>query len=226
MSSPRRLDSPLTTTLRAFLEATPHGADEDVHMVPAIVDHVIERLSGPGDVVFDPFAGFGTTLERAVRLGRRAAGIEFLPERVDYMRRRTPQAWVAVGDARDLRSVAQVLTGRVNLILSSPPYMTVTDHDADPLTAYEESGGDYPRYLRELDLVAEQCAQLLTPSGYLVWNVADILHEGVRTPLIEDCARTLDAHLAREAMVSIEWDELPHDLTADALLVFRHSARD
>ncbi|WP_420174372.1 DNA methyltransferase [Luteococcus sp. OSA5] len=225
MSSPRRLDSPLTTTLRAFLEGSPPGSDEDVHMVPAIVDHVIERLSSPGDIVFDPFAGFGTTLERAVHLGRRAAGVELLPERVDYMRRRTPQAWVAACDARDLHSVTQVLAGKVKLIVTSPPYMTVTHHEADPLTAYADSGGDYTRYLRELGLVAEQCARLLTPSGHLVWNVADILHEGVVTPLIDDCTRVLGAHLTREAIVKIDWDELPHDLTADALLVFATPAR-
>lgn len=195
-------------------------------MVPAIVDHVIERLSSPGDLVFDPFAGFGTTLERAARLGRRAAGVELLPERVGYMRRRIPQAWVGVGDARDLRPVLRVLADRVDLIVSSPPYMTMTHHEADPLTGYEESGGNYDRYLCELGRVAAQCARLLTPGGYLVWNVADILHEGVKTPLIDDCARVLDAHLAREAIVKIHWDELPHDLTADALLVYRRTGRN
>lgn len=223
MSSPSRLDSPLTTTLRAFHDGRPRDADEDVHMVPAIVDHVIERLSNPGDFVFDPFAGFGTTLDRAVRLGRRAAGVELLPERVEHIQRRVPEAWVAVADARDLGPVLRLFEGNVDLIVSSPPYMTVTHHDADPLTAYEKSDGDYVRYLDELGVVAEQCARLLAPGGYLVWNVADILHEGDRTPLIDDCARVLDAHLTRESIVSIEWDELPHDLTADALLVFRRA---
>lgn len=80
------LDARLTTTLAAFVAAHPPGADEDVHMVPAVVDHVIERLTQPGDVVLDPFAGFGTTLARAVALGRQAWGVELLPERVAYAR--------------------------------------------------------------------------------------------------------------------------------------------
>lgn len=221
MNTSTWLDRDLSTTLRAFIAQRPPGADEDVHMVPAIVDDVIERLSDSGDLVFDPFAGFGTTLHSAVRLGRRAAGVELLPERVDYIRRRTPEARVALGDARHLGPLVRVLAGSVDLIVSSPPYMTATHHDADPLTAYEETGGDYARYLRELGVVAAWCAQLLTPGGHLVWNVADILHEGTETPLIDDCARVLDAHLTRLAIVSIEWDELPHDLTADALLVYR-----
>lgn len=99
--------------------------------------------------------------------------------------------------------------------------MTITHHEADPLTAYEHDGGDYARYLRELGLVAAQCAELLVPGGHLVWNVADILHEGDHTPLIDDCARVLSSHLEQVGVVEISWDRLPHDLTRDALLVFR-----
>ncbi|NLT30485.1 MAG: site-specific DNA-methyltransferase, partial [Propionibacterium sp.] len=74
-------------------------------MTAAVVDHVIERCTAPGDLVLDPFAGFGTTLERAVRLGRRAAGVELLPERVDHVRRRVPGALVVEGDARELSAL-------------------------------------------------------------------------------------------------------------------------
>lgn len=220
-------DSPLDARLAAshetFLSERPPGAEEDVHMIPAIVDHVIECCTNPGDLVLDPFAGFGTTLDRAVRLGRRGVGVELLPERVEHIRRHTPGAVVIEGDARELLPRLTDPGNGVDLVLSSPPYMTATHHDADPLTAYEEDGGNYPRYLRELGAVAKQCARLLHPGGYLVWNVADIFHEGDQTHLIDDCAMVLDAHLRRAALVEIEWDRLPQDLTRDALLVFRRT---
>ncbi len=214
------LDTRLSATHDQFVTERPPGADEDVHMLAALVDHVISRCTRTGDVVLDPFAGFGTTLERAVSLGRRAAGIELLPERVEHIRRHTPEALVIRGDTRELLPDLDVT---VDLVLSSPPYMTITHHEADPLTAYEETGGDYARYLQELGIVARECARLLAPGGHLVWNVADILHEGDHTPLIDDCARVLDEYLARVAVVEIEWDRLPHDLTRDALLVFRRA---
>ena len=69
-------------------------------MCTAIVDHVIRAYSAPGDLVFDPFAGFGTTLIRAVQLGRRAGGIELLPERVAQIRALAPGASVAAGDRK------------------------------------------------------------------------------------------------------------------------------
>lgn len=191
-------------------------------MLTSVVDHVIERCTRPGQVVLDPFAGFGTTLASAVRLGRRAVGVELLPERVDHILRQVPAAHVLEGDARELRRLLpEIPDGGVGLVLTSPPYMTATHHDADPLTAYEEAGGSYPRYLSELGLVAAQCAELVAPGGYVVWNVADIHHMGATTRLIDDCARVLSVHLAPVGVTSIEWDRRPHDLTADALLVFR-----
>lgn len=227
MNSP--LDAQLSASHDVFLATRPLGADEDVHMLPEIVDHVIERCSGAGDVVFDPFAGFGTTLDRAVSLGRRALGIELLPERVEYIRQRTPTACIIEGDARELQRILDSALphqprGSVDLILTSPPYMTATHHDADPLTAYEQTGGDYNRYLRELGQVARQCAQMLRPGGFAVWNVADIHHLGHTTHLIADCARVLGAHLSQAGITTIAWDRLPHDLVSDALLVFRRPA--
>lgn len=223
------LDDHLHATHAAFEVERPPGADEDVHMLASLVDHVIERCSEPGDLVFDPFAGFGTTLGRAVVLGRRALGIELLPERIELLRGRLPEAEVIEGDARELLRLVcghnpSVPPKPTSLILTSPPYMTASHHEADPLTAYERDGGDYDRYIAELGLVAAQCAKLVEPGGYVVWNVADIRHMGQTTHLIRDCSRALAEHLTPAGVTEIEWDTYPHDLVADALLVFRRPA--
>lgn len=194
-------------------------------MIAAIVDHVIDRCSRPGDLVFDPFAGFGTTIVRAAALGRETLGIELLPERVEYLQQRVPTARVVEGDARGmvrvLREAGEGSEGSVDLILTSPPYMTRENHDADPMTAYEEDGGDYTRYLTDLGFVAVQCAHLVVPGGYVVWNVADIHHLSDTTHLIADCRKVLEQHLTYVGTTAITWDQYPHDLVADALLVFR-----
>lgn len=223
------LDHTLRTTLAVFEAERPPGAEEDVHMVAALVDHVLEGASSPGDLVFDPFAGFGTTIERADALGRRALGIELLPERVAQLQRRVPAAHVIEGDARELLRIVRSATpvtrdGSVDLVLTSPPYMTSEHHEADPLTAYEQNTGNYSKYLQELGLVAAQCSRLVKPGGYVVWNVADIHHMGMTTPLIADCSSVLARHLTPVGITEIQWDEYPHDLVADALLVFQRAA--
>ena len=195
-------------------------------MLSHLVDHVIERCTRPGDTVLDPFGGFGTTADRAVALGRLACAVELLPERVLHIRHHVPSALVVEGDARELLRLVAMhdVPHPVDLILTSPPYMTATHDDADPLTGYEEGDGDYGRYLHELGLVAAQCARVLRPGGFLVWNVADIRHRGHTTRLIADCSRVLRTHLVARGRTEIVWDHYPHDLVADALLVFQANA--
>jgi len=223
---PLPLPSRLDATHAQFLEELPTGADESVHMLQSVVDEVIRNCSRAGGVVFDPFAGFGTTLARAVALGREALGIELLPERVEHIAVHVPRADVIEGDARELlRLIDGHADTGIDLILCSPPYMTATHHDADPLMAYETDGGNYGRYLAELELVAAQCARVIRPGGYVVWNVADIHHMDHTTPLISDCRELLRRHLEEVGTTDIVWDRLPHDLVADALLVFRRRPR-
>lgn len=67
---------------------------------PDLVERLIALSSDPGDVVFDPFAGVGTVVGEANRLGRQGAGLELNPTYVDayreYLREelasRTPDA--------------------------------------------------------------------------------------------------------------------------------------
>lgn len=220
------LDSKLFALHDTFLAERPPGADEDVHMLADIVDHIIERCTKPGDLVLDPFAGFGTTVDRAAVLGRQVIGIETLPARVAYLQHRVPQAHIVEGDSRRVLSTLHTLVPDraatdIELILTSPPYMTATHHPADPLTGYEGSDGEYGRYLQELGGVAAQCARLIAPGGFVVWNVADIHHKGRTTQLVADCARVLAEHLSLVGITEIIWDRYPHDLISDALLVFQ-----
>lgn len=52
---------------------------DEKHICPLqleVIQRCIELWSNPGDVIFDPFAGIGSTLYEAVKAGRRGLGIE------------------------------------------------------------------------------------------------------------------------------------------------------
>lgn len=62
----------------------PHPA----RMHRGVADFFIEYLTAPGDLVFDPFAGSGTTLQAAERAGRRWIGCELMDEYIEQARLR------------------------------------------------------------------------------------------------------------------------------------------
>jgi DNA modification methylase len=61
-------------------------------MPPALAERCIKAGCPPGGTVLDPFAGSGTTLAAARKLGRKSVGIELNPDYIDLIRGRIGQA--------------------------------------------------------------------------------------------------------------------------------------
>lgn len=64
------------------LNGNQSNRNKEMHICPMqfdIADRVIEQLSNPGDVVFDPFGGLMTVPYRAVLKGRKGYGVELSP---------------------------------------------------------------------------------------------------------------------------------------------------
>lgn len=197
----------------------PPGADEDVHFPESLAATVIQAYTVPGQRVLDPFAGYGTTLVVAERMGREAIGVELLPERVELIRSRLAgRAEVVGGDARNLTAL---VPAPVDLCFTSPPYMTATDHPENPLNAYETLDGDYATYLSEIGDIFRQVAVLLRPGAYAVINVANISTGDTITPLAWDVARAVAQHLTLRQESFLCWDQQPSEITGDYCLVFQ-----
>jgi DNA modification methylase len=100
-------------------------------MLPELARRVVTEYSSQGDLVVDPLAGIGTSVAEAGLLGRRAFGVEFearwaevATENLAHMlsagqRRR---AEVRQGDARRLGDLLGSRVGKVDLVVTSPPY--------------------------------------------------------------------------------------------------------
>jgi tRNA G10 N-methylase Trm11 len=200
----------------------PEGTADDIHFTEALAASVVGYASEPGELVLDPFAGYGTTVTVAERMGRRAIGIELVPEHLEIARRRTAgRARLILGDARDL---SRLVDEPVDLVLTSPPYMSGTDHPENPLAGYATVDGDYAVYLAELGSIFGQVATLLRPGGRLVVNVANVVGtDGSVTPLASDIAGVIDEHVPLLGVTTLRWDEPPAGLDGDYLLWFARS---
>jgi DNA modification methylase len=213
---------PIRQTRAELLAQRPAGAAADDHFCESFAAAVVERYSRPGDLVVDPFAGNGTTPAVAARAGRRTWATEIDPERADLARRRSgPAAEIVTADIRAMGPAD--LPSEVALILTSPPYMTATDHPENPLTGYRTHDGDYHRYLAELGSVIARLTDTLLPGGHLVVNVADPVDEGhPATPLVHDFRRLVDdGPLLLVDTHELQWDEPPEGIVHDTCLVYQ-----
>ncbi|MEJ3741824.1 DNA methyltransferase [Actinomycetes bacterium KLBMP 9797] len=122
-------------------------------MAPDLATALIHDYTRPGDVVFDPLAGIGTTLVEAVHAGRNGFGIEYEPGWVALARANIAlaraqgghgRARIVRGDATQLpRGVPAELRGQISLVLTSPPYGRTmhgrVEHRYGPLSRFHNS---------------------------------------------------------------------------------------
>jgi SAM-dependent methyltransferase len=210
---------PLILRAADLVAERPEGTSDDIHFTEALAASVIGYASKPGELVLDPFAGYGTTVALAERMGRRALGIELVPAHLEIARRRTGgAARLILGDARELSTLVDE---PIDLVLTSPPYMPAADHPENPLTGYATDDGDYAVYLRELGVIFGQVASMLRPGGQVVVNVANVVAtDGTVTPLASDLAGVIDEHVPLMGVTTLQWDEPPAGLDGDYLLWF------
>lgn len=115
---------------------TRDAVEHPAKMLPAVAAHAIAHYTQPGDLVLDPMCGIGTTLVEALHLDRRALGIEYESRWVEIAQHNlartrragiTTNAHVLHGDARQLTTLLPAeLHGRVDLVVTSPPYGAAT----------------------------------------------------------------------------------------------------
>jgi DNA modification methylase len=214
-----RVTEPLILRAADLVAERPEGTADDIHFTEALAASVIGYASEPGELVLDPFAGYGTAVAVAERMGRRAIGIELVPEHLEIARRRVGEGGkLILGDAREL---ARLVDEPVDLVLTSPPYMPATDHPQNPLTGYATDDGNYAVYLGELGSIFGQVATLLRPGGRLVVNVGNVVAvDGSVTPLASDMATVIDEHVPLLGVTTLRWDKPPTGLDGDYLLWF------
>jgi modification methylase len=110
----------------------PQSVAHPARMLPAIAAHAINAYTRPGDLVFDPMAGIGTTVVEAIHAGRDGIGIEYESRWSDIADANiahaqshgaTGRGSIIRGDATRMTSLLPAaLTGQVALVVTSPRY--------------------------------------------------------------------------------------------------------
>lgn len=190
---------------------------EDVRASDNMLEFFIEKFSEKGQIVFDPFAGFGTTLLIAEEMGRVGYGIEYSSSKADYIRSviAHPERLIH-GDSRKL---SEYDLPNFDLCLTSPPYTNEQDSE-NPFVDYRQKGFDYPSYLEELGHIFSQVAQKLNPAGHVVIEAANLKKQRHVTTLAWDIGREVSKSLLFEGETMIAWDRYGYGYNHSYVLVF------
>jgi DNA modification methylase len=131
-----------------------------------IIWNLLQRYTREKDLVVDPFAGSGTTLDVARDLNRRALGYDVHPARKDIFR-------------VDARKLPPELTSKVDLVFMDPPYSTHIDYGPDPrdIGKLDASG---PAYYQAMEQAFREALRLLKPGRHLGLYVSDSYVHGGR----------------------------------------------
>jgi len=155
-----------------------------------IIWNLLQRYTKANDLVVDPFAGSGTTLDVARDLGRRALGYDVHPARKDIFR-------------VDARRLPPELTGKVDFVFMDPPYSTHLDYGPDPrdIGKLDASGG---AYYQAMEQVFAEAHRILKPGRRLALYVCDsYVHGKAFHPLGFELFARLRKHFAPVDIIAV-----------------------
>ena len=191
--------------------------DDDVRYSESIVEHFLHEFTQENDIVFDPFAGFGTTLLVAEAMGRIPLGIEYDERRVQFIKSKLNQSEkIICGDSRQLLSYA---LPAFSFSITSPPYMGKHDIE-DPFTAYTKNGDGYTGYLQDIQNIYKQMGQMMTSDARVIIEVANIKQGDSVTTLAWDIAKEISQVLHFEGEVVVSWDSYAYGYDHSYCLIF------
>ncbi|MCP4646046.1 MAG: DNA methylase [bacterium] len=128
-----------------------------------VIWNLLQRYTKPKDLVIDPMAGSGTTLDVARDLGRRALGYDLQPQRSDIFR----------SDARKL----PLETSKADFVFVDPPYSTHIKYSGLPECIGElDAAGK--KYYKAMELVINEMERVLRPDRYAALYVSDSFRKG------------------------------------------------
>ena len=152
------------------------------------VKKILIEFTRKGDIVFDPFAGFGTTLFVAQELKRIGIGIEYDQKHYDYIKKQLKNpSKIIHGNSLKINSYR---LPKFDFCMTSPPYMRYFDRE-DPFTNYTKPG-NYLKYLKDIRKIFLKIKQKMKENATLIIEVSNTFDKHhPMTPLAWDIAREL-----------------------------------
>jgi len=137
----------------------PHGDNKFNGVTPAfVIWNLLQRYTKQDDIVVDPMAGSGTTIDVAKELGRQVIGYDISPYRKDIIQ----------NDARNI----PLKDDSVDFVFIDSPYSDNVKYSEHPKCIGKIPCTD-GIFFEELEKVAREIHRILKPDKYMAWLIGD-----------------------------------------------------
>src|SRR5919197_1353717 len=156
---PRLESTTLWNYPRQSYGKTQKGSNKYAGVTPAfVIYNMVKRYTEPGDLVLDPMAGSGTTIDVCKEEGRRCVAFDISPTRPD----------IKQNDARRI----PLADDSVDMIFIDSPYGDNIDYNDQPGNIGKISA-EKDEFYEALDIVMAECYRVLKPGKVLGWLIGD-----------------------------------------------------
>jgi DNA modification methylase len=186
---PRLSSTTLWNYPRQSYGPTPKGSNKYAGVTPAfVIYNMVKRYTEPGDLVLDPMAGSGTTIDVCKEEGRKVIAFDVSPTRPDIKR----------NDARKL----PLDDSSVDMIFIDSPYGDNIDYNDQPANIGKLSA-ESEEFYRALDKVVEECHRVLKPGKVIGWLIGDQWVKKKFTPVGFRIFNQLSSHFETVDIISV-----------------------
>ncbi len=201
-----------------IIKPPPRKKNEILHPAKypeVLIESFISHFSLPGDNIFDPMSGTGSTQLAALKTGRHAYGVELSPFFAQIARQRLEQ-FLAQNHLfqnknvrfrilnKDARQITREDFPTIDYLITSPPYWDMLNMKGAENQAKRRQKGlptnysedendlgnieDYQDFLQELATIYFKLFDVLRPGAYMTIIVKNIKKKGKNFPLAWDLA--------------------------------------
>jgi DNA modification methylase len=168
---------------------TRKGSNKYAGVTPAfVIYNMLRRYTDPGDLVLDPMAGSGTTIDVCKEEGRKCIAYDISPTRPDIIQ----------NDARTI----PLKNNSVDMIFIDSPYGDNIDYNDHPGNIGKISA-ESEEFYNAIDKVISECHRVLRPGKTLSWLIGDQWVKKKFTPVGFKIYEQLSRHLETVDIVCV-----------------------